>query len=172
MGPSTTYAGVVRQLAPACLGGALFLGCLAESPDPVRFQGDSALVLLGAVEADGYQAWESPPTSAELPRRREASGAHGPWVEVYLHPALLAAFFSEDGLDAWPEGVAAVCESYESEDAPDPFLIQVMRKDDNGWLWAQVDAGREPLTQERPDDCIGCHGGGEDFVFSVFLPRG
>ncbi len=172
MGPSTTYAVLVRLPVSACLGGALLLGCLAESPDPVSLEDDSAVALLVSVEADDYPQWEPPPTSADLPHRREASGAHGPWVEVYLHPALLGAFLGEDALDAWPEGVAAVCESYESEDAPDPFLIQVMRKTDAGWSWAQLDANREPLTPERPDDCIGCHGGGEDFVFSVFLPNG
>jgi hypothetical protein len=162
----------VRLLVSACLCGAFLLGCLAASPDPVELGDDDALAVLGAVEADGYLDWDPPPTSADLPRRREASGAHGPWVEVYLHPSLLGAFFSEAALDAWPEGVAAVCESYQSEDAPDPFLIQVMRKTQAGWSWAQVNERREPLTSERPDDCIGCHGGGEDFVFSVFLPRG
>lgn len=160
------------MLAPACLCGALSLGCLAESPEQVTLEDDSALALLSSVEADGYRDWEPPPTSDELPHRREASGAHGPWVEVYLQPALLDAFLGEVELDAWPAGVAAVCESYESEDAPDPYLIQVMRKSDDGWSWAQLDAGRQPLTARRPDDCIGCHGGGEDFVFSVFLPNG
>lgn len=160
----------MRQLALACLCGALLFGCLAESPEQVTLEDDFALALLGSVEADGYRDWEPPPTSADLPRRREASGAHGPWVEVYLHPALLDAFLSEDALGTWPAGVAAVCESYESEEAPDPFLIQVMRKTQTGWSWAQVNASRQPLTPERPDDCIGCHGGGEDFVFSVFLP--
>jgi len=172
MGPSTTYAGGVRKLVSACLSGALLLGCLAESPDRSVSVDDSALALLASVEADDYPQWEPPPTSADLPRRREASGAHGPWVEVYLHPALLSTFFGEDALDAWPAGVAAVCESYDSEDASDPFLIQVMQKTDDGWSWSQVDANREPLTPQRPDDCIGCHGGGEDFVFSVFLPKG
>lgn len=148
------------------------LGCLAESPESVSDADDAAVRLLDAVEADGYAQWEPPPTSADLPRRREGSGAHGPWVEVSLHPALLTAFFGDDALDAWPAGVAAVCESYDSEDAADPFLIQVMRKTDEGWSWGQVDGSRRPLTPQRPDDCIGCHGGGEDFVFSVFLPSG
>lgn len=171
MGPSTTYAGVVRFVVSACLCGAFLLGCLAESPEQVELEDDDALALLRAVEADGYEEWQPPPTSADLPRRRQASGAHGAWVEVYLHPSVLDAFFAETALDSWPAGVAAVCESYESEDAPDPFLIQVMRKTQTGWSWAQVNASREPLTAERPDDCIGCHGGGEDFVFSVFLPQ-
>ncbi|MGH1347094.1 MAG: hypothetical protein ACRBN8_36365 [Nannocystales bacterium] len=172
MRPSTTYAALVRLLASACLSGALLLGCLADSPERVSLGDDSALALVGSVESDGYKAWDAPPTSADLPRRRQASGAHGPWVEVYLHPVLLDAFFGEGALDAWPEGVAAVCESYESEDAPDPFLVQVMAKSEGGWAWAQVDGDRAPLTSKRPDDCIGCHGGGEDFVFSVFLPSG
>ena len=145
-------------------------GCLAESPE-LELEDDEALALVAAVEAEGYRDWESPPTSADLPRRRVAAGPHGAWVEVYLHPALLEAFYGDEQIEAWPSGVAAVCESYETEEAQTPFLVNVMRKDDDAWRWAQVDADGRALTGERPDDCIGCHGAAEDFVFSLFLPR-
>lgn len=145
--------------------------CLADDPEPVELENDDALALLADVEAENYEEWEPPPTSADLPRRRAAVGPHGAFVEVYLHPDLLAAFFGEELLEAWPTGVAAVCESYASEDDETAFLINVMRRDDDGWSWAQVDAEGRALTGPRPDDCIGCHGAAEDFVFSLFLPR-
>jgi len=160
----------VRSLLLATLLMGLAPGCLAESPE-LQLANDDATALVAAVEAEGYREWEPPPTSADLPRRRVAAGPHGAWVEVYLHPQLLEAFYGDALIDAWPPGVAAVCESYDSEDAEAPFLVNVMRKDDDVWAWAQVDADGRPLTGERPDDCIGCHGAAEDFVFSLFLPR-
>ncbi len=146
-------------------------GCLASEPMPAEIEDETALALLEAVEDDGYRDWEPPPTSNDLPRRRRAVGPHGAWVEVYLHPDLLEAFFGDALLEAWPAGVAAVCEGYASEDADSPDLLHVMRKDGDGWSWAQLDGDRVPLTGPRPDDCIGCHGAAEDFVFSLFLPR-
>lgn len=143
--------------------------CLAEDPSRLQVEDDDALALLESVRTQGYRDWDPPPTSADLPRRRVATGPHGTWVEVYLHPDLLDLFLSEEPADAWPAGVAAVCESFESEEAADPFLINVMRKGTEGWSWVQVDAKGRVLTGDRPDDCIGCHGAADDFVFSVFL---
>lgn len=160
------------RTAPSLVAlGLVAAGCFASDPEPVELEDDDALALVASVEAEDYTQWEPPPTSADLPRRRLAAGPHGAWVEVYLHPDLLAAFFGEEPIEAWPAGVAAVCESYASEDDDAAFLINVMRRDDDGWSWAQVDADGQPLTGARPDDCIGCHGAAEDFVFSLFLPR-
>ena len=125
----------MRSLLLAPLLTAFVSGCLAESPD-LELEDDDALVLVAAVEAEGYRDWDPPPTSADLPRRRVAAGPHGAWVEVYLHPQLLEAFFGDTLIDAWPPGVAAVCESYESEEADVPFLVNVMRKqDEDVWSW-------------------------------------
>lgn len=146
-------------------------GCLASEPDRVELADYDAIALLASVRADGYEAWEAPPTSADLPRRRLAAGPHGAYVEVYLHPDLLAAFFGDALIETWPTGATAVCESYATEDDSDPFLVNVMRRNDGGWSWAQVDGEDRPLTGARPDDCIGCHGAADDFVFSLFLPR-
>ncbi len=168
MRSSTTYAGYVRRFG-LLITAVPLAACLAEEPGPLDVQDPDARALLQAVEAEGYPDWEPPPTSADLPRRRVATGPHGAWVEVYLHPDLLEAFLSEEPLGAWPDGVAAVCESYDGQEAPDPFLINVMRKDAQGWSWAQLDAMDRVLTDPRPDDCIGCHGAADDFVFSLFL---
>jgi len=151
------------------LAAAAIAGCLAQSPEPATLDDDRVLRLLDEVEAEDYGQWDPPPTSADLPRRRAAVGPHGAWVDVYLHPDLLEAFLSLEPMEAWPQGVAAVCESYATEDAEEPFLINVMRKDEGGWSWAQVDDARRALSGERPDDCIGCHGAADDYVFSLFL---
>lgn len=171
MGPSTTYAARVWRVLCVAPLGALAVGC-ADTPAPPQLEDGQATALIEALEADDYPSWDPPPTSNALPRRRRASGAHGPWVEVYLHPALLDAFFGDTALEVWPEGVAAVVESYEDESAEVPYLRSAMRRDEGGWSWGQVDAEGAPLSDARPDDCIGCHGAGEDFVFSVFLPDG
>lgn len=169
MGPSTTYAaGVWRALCTAAVA-ALALGC-AQSPGGLEADDDQALAVFEAVEDEGYRSWPPPPTSDEQPRRRQASGAHGPWVEVYLHPDLLEAFFGDEPLEAWPSEVAAVVESYDTMDATTPYLRAAMRRDAQGWTWGQLDAASRPLTEARPDDCIGCHGAADDFVFSLFLP--
>ncbi len=162
----------MRRASTLALLGLLAPACLAEEPEPVELGDDDGLALVASVQAEGYQEWEPPPTSADLPRRRIAAGPHGAYVEVYLHPDLLTAFFGDELIETWPAGVAAVCESYASEDDEVAFLINVMRRDEDRWSWAQVDAEGRPLTGARPDDCIGCHGAAEDFVFSLFLPRG
>lgn len=161
----------MRRASTLALLGLLATACLAQDPEPVELANDDALALVASVQAEGYEEWEPPPTSADLPRRRLAAGPHGAYVEVYLHPDLLAAFFGDELIESWPAGVAAVCESYASEDDEAAFLVNVMRRDDDGWSWAQVDGQGQPLTGARPDDCIGCHGAAEDFVFSLFLPR-
>ncbi len=132
---------------------------------------DDAVAFLDDLAAAGYRDWEAPPTSADLPHRRVARGPHGAFVEVYLDPVLLAAFLGETPLQAWPVGVAAVCESYPDETALQPQLYNLMQKTPSGWRWAQLDGQRRVLSTDRPDDCIGCHGGAEDFVFSLFLPE-
>jgi len=159
----------MRTLVVAAFASGLASGCLARPPE-AEVEDDAATSLLRAVEESGYFDWEAPPTADDRPRRRMATGPHGAWVEVYLHPTLIEAFFGDEPLEAWPDGVAAVCESYPSEEASDPLLLNVMLKDGDAWAWAQLDGQGRPLTTERPDDCIGCHGAADDFVFSLFLP--
>lgn len=152
----------------------VFTGCLASDPPRPEIEDAGGAHLLDAMRAQDYRSWENPPSSADLPARRRATGPHGPLVAIHLHPDLLAAFFEEreDALEAWPLGVAAVAEAYADEDASEPTLFHVMQKTDAGWTWGQFDASRRSIGTVPADDCLGCHGAADDFVFSLFLPNG
>lgn len=147
-------------------------GCFASDAPPAEIEDDEATDLLEGARARNYRAWENPPTSADLPPRRVAQGPHGPFVEIYLDPELLVAFFEEreEPVEAWPVGVAAVAETYVDDVTVEPALYQVMLKTEGGWIWAQLDDRERSIGASSPDDCVGCHGAADDFVFSLFLP--
>jgi hypothetical protein len=50
-------------------------------------------------------------------------------------------------------------------------LLQIARRDEDGWTWAQYDQRDRVLAYGRPGTCIGCHQSGNDFIFSVPFPE-
>jgi hypothetical protein len=91
-------------------------------------------------------------------------------VEIYLDTLLAESLDHPEGLEVWPDGVTAICEGYDSEDAAEPAVVSVAGKRDGAWRWLQVDAEHDVVVSGTAGVCVGCHGGGQDFMFSVTLP--
>ncbi len=157
----------MRTRATIALG---LCGCLAEQPH-AQLSDTRAEMLLADVEAQNYRAWEGPPRGDDEPRRHKAAGPHGAFVEVFLDPILSEAHRAEQTLLEWPVGSTAVAEGYPDEIATEIELVNIARKTDTGWVWAQLLGDGEGLAYGRLEDCIACHGNGMDRMFSVVLPE-
>lgn len=143
-------------------------GCLADQPHAVL--GDERAEALFE-EVEGYRAWERPPVAEGEPLRQGASGPHGAFVEVFLDPILAEAQRADATLLAWPVGSTAVADGYADELATAPMLVNIARKTEHGWEWAQLEGDGRGLAYGRLEDCIACHGNGMDRIFSIDLPE-
>lgn len=155
-------------LAAACDDAALPAADPDAAPD----------ALLREVQARGYREWTRPPKH----EMRIASNApHGSGVEVFVDEAMADALANLDGLGRtqWPEGGTIVLEGYAAatleEGAPpdEPVQIAIMQKHGGTWRWEQYQAEDlgAPRFAGRPDVCVGCHVGAQDFVRGFSLPK-
>jgi hypothetical protein len=134
--------------------------------------------LLREVQKLDYRGWTRPPKHE---MRVATNAPHGRGVEVFVDEAMAAALENADGLGRtqWPEGGTIVLEGYAAatlaEDAaPDePTQIAIMRKRGGTWRWEQYEAEdlSQPRFAGRPDVCVGCHLGTQDFVRGFSLPK-
>jgi hypothetical protein len=145
-------------------------GCLANAPHAELDDG-RAEALLREVQEQDYRAWEGPPLPEDEPRRQEAAGPHGAFVEVFLDPILAGAKDAEMTLEAWPVGSTAVADGYPDEIATEVDLVNIGQKTDDGWIWAQLDGDGNGIGYGRLEDCLACHFNGEDRIFSIELPE-
>ena len=145
-------------------------GCLAQPPEAM-LPGERAQGVLRDVQALEYRTWAGPPRGEDEAVRARAAGPHGAFIEVFLDPTLAGAQDSDTTLTLWPVGSTAVAEGYDDESAGEPSLISIVTKRDDGWLWAQVAEDGAELAYGRPDDCLSCHFGGMDLIFSIDLPE-
>ena len=128
--------------------------------------------LLTQVQEANYRTWGRP---AGREMRRASTGPHGSAVDVYIDAVVVAAAANEDGLGrtAWPEDATIVVEGFAGLMDEAPAQIAIMQKRHGAWYWEQYQ-GEElerPRFAGRPDVCIGCHSGGQDFVRSFALPK-
>lgn len=158
----------VVVLAAACDDEAIPAGDPSAAPD----------ALLQEVQKRGYRDW----TRAPKHEMRVATNApHGRGVEVFVDEVMAEALANSDGLGRtqWPEGGTIVLEGYaeamlaEGAAADTPVQLAIMQKHGGTWHWEQYQA--EDLTQPRfegrPDVCVGCHVGTQDFVRGFSLPK-
>ncbi len=134
--------------------------------------------LLREVQKLDYRGWTRPPKHE---MRIATNAPHGRGVEVFVDEAMAEALANADGLGRtqWPEGGTIVLEGYAAatlaEDAaPDePTQIAIMRKRGGTWRWEQYEAEdlSQPRFAGRPDVCVGCHLGTQDFVRGFSLPK-
>lgn len=148
-------------------------GCLADIPSDEPEPDTRAITLLEESEDRGYPSWDRPRgvDPAEAPAK--AAGPHGLFVDVHLNPVLVAATEEqvEEDVTQWPAGAWAVALGYDDETRGEVALISIARKDETGWVWAQLTGDGEAIDAGRPGDCLGCHGGADDYVFSALFPE-
>ena len=134
--------------------------------------------LLVAVQKAKYAEWARAPGKEE---REPTLAPHSGAVEVFINDVVERAIANEDGLGLtqWPEGSTIVLEGYAAatleEGAPpdEPVQIAIMQKHGGTWRWEQYQAEDlgAPRFAGRPDVCVGCHVGAQDFVRGFSLPR-
>ena len=161
---------------------ALCLPMLATACDgdsaPQAGPATAADALLREVQKRGYRDWERPPKHEA---RVATNAPHGRGVEVFVDEHMAEALANADGLGrtAWPEGATIVLEGYAAavlaEDAPpdEPVQLAILQKRGGSWHWEQYQAEDRghPRFAGRPDVCVGCHLGSQDFVRGFSLPK-
>ena len=149
------------------------MGCAADAPS-AGVSDEEALDLLESVRAADYATWYAPRPDGTTPARSAAP--HGEISVVYVSPELAAVAMAMLGPDdeppeVWPAGSIAVSIGSTSDAPVDVSLLQIARRDEHGWTWAQYDHRDRVLAYGRPGTCIGCHQSGNDFIFSVPFPE-
>lgn len=164
----------------------------ATSPRPAPAVVILTALWCGVVACDGYSEPEPAPDHALLTEVEEArydewarpkgfdepkasNGPHGAAVLVYINPAVAEAIANEDGLGrtAWPEDATIVLTGDPNVTGGTAAQIAIMQKRHGTWYWEQYqgDDRERPRFAGRPDICLGCHSGGQDFVRSFGLPE-
>lgn len=128
--------------------------------------------LLTQVRDDGYRDWARAPGHAE---REPTTAPHGAAVEIFTNQVVVDALANVDGLGLtrWPEGSTIVLEGYVDLAARDAVQLAILQKRSGTWYWEQYQADEleRPRFSGRPDVCLGCHLGANDFVRSFPLPK-
>jgi hypothetical protein len=139
---------------------ALALATACEAAGPARGEDDDARALLDEVRRDHYERWSSEVI--------EGSAPHGRWSVVFVDAQLEAAR-AGPSLEAWPDEVTIVCEGRDEAEG-EAELVMIMRKQDDAWLWAQLEPDGRPLVYGRAVGCVHCHAAGQDFTRAIDLP--
>lgn len=168
----------VMRTAPV-LFALVLAGSACDEPVPAGDPAAASDALLREVIKRGYRDWARPP---KHDARIATNAPHGRGVEVFVDDAMAEALANLDrlGRTRWPEGGTIVLEGYaaamvaEDEAVVDtPVQIAILQKHGGTWRWEQYQA--EDLTQPRfhgrPDVCLGCHIGANDFVRGFPLPK-
>jgi len=108
----------------------------------------AAAALLADVRAADYRGWAHPP---DWPGPTAGRAPHGAFSEVWIDPTLAAAVDRAGPIAAWPEGSTLVCEGFADAEAESLAAIQIMRKQDGVWTWAQYAADGTPLVYSDGD---------------------
>lgn len=167
--------------APVLLAATVLAGPGCDDPVPAGDPEAAPDALLREVIKRGYGDWTRPP---KHDARIATNAPHGFGVEVFVDDAMAEALANADGLGRtqWPEGGTIVLRGFAAatvvEGAPpdEPVQIAIMQKHGGTWRWEQYQAGdlsepRSPRFHGRPDVCVGCHVGTQDFVRGFSLPK-
>lgn len=164
--------------APVLLVATVLTGVACDDPVPAGDPQAAPDALLREVIKRGYGDWTRPP---KHDARVATNAPHGFGVEVFVDDAMAEALANADGLGRtqWPEGGTIVLRGFAAanvvEGAPpdEPVQIAIMQKHGGTWRWEQYQAEDlgEPRFHGRPDVCVGCHVGTQDFVRGFSLPK-
>lgn len=146
---------------------APFLAFMAGCDEPLVPVSEDTTLLASLGE---YKKWAKPEARLE---RTPVLAPHGGFVDIYINDTLVAdlAMLLPEGLPAWSEGAAVVLEGYSAMEGGDLLQVAVMQKRLGVWSWEQYTGDEDlPRFAGRPDICVGCHSGGEDFIRSFKLP--
>jgi hypothetical protein len=161
-------AAMARDLPAMATALALLVLAACDPPAPADELPPDAAALLADVRAADYRGWARP---GEWPARALGRAPHGAASDVFLDPTIAAALQRGDPIAAWPEGSTLVCDGFHDEAGESLAAIQIMRKRDGAWTWAQYDADGTPRVYGLSLACSHCHAAGADFVRTLELPE-
>jgi hypothetical protein len=153
-----------RSAAIAAALAGLAPGACTEPLQPVT---DDTTVL-GAI--GDYTEWARPKNREE---REPVVAPHGGFVDIYINDVVEEdlAMVLPEGLPKWSEGATIVLAGHDAMEGGTLVQVALMQKRHGTWRWEQYDGdSSEPRFSGRPDVCVGCHSGGEDYVRSFKLP--
>jgi hypothetical protein len=136
----------------------LFLGC-GDNQDPV-----GARALWEDIQEQAYRGFSRAPG---YERRRSSNAPHGEAVDIYVNEVVAGAIDAKARLSEWPAGSLIVKDGWDGDDL---VYVTVMQKRADGWYWAEYVGEGDAVFSGRPDTCIDCHSGGEDYVRAFPLP--
>jgi hypothetical protein len=114
----------------------LALACACGEASLVHEEHAGARELLELVRTADYPSWTNEAIEGDAP--------HGAWSVVFVD-AIMEGALDGEPRERWPDGATIVCEGRELADG-EAALIMIMRKQDDAWTWAQLDADDEPLV--------------------------
>jgi len=117
------------------------------------------------LQESDYRSFErAPGYDAARPTIR----AHGDTALVFINPVVVAALAGE-AIEAWPEGSLLAKDSYSGGKLR---LVAAMKKNQDGWFFAEWSGSGEVKYAGSPSVCTNCHSAGGDNVLALGLPEG
>lgn len=133
----------------------------------------AARALWDEIHAEGgFRAWRRAPGYLT---RQPSFTAHSNAVDIFVNAPVAQTLESSERADEWPVGSIVVKEGFRGlEPSAARAIVAVMKKQPDGWFWAEYDGEGETLFSGRPKVCVDCHDNRatySDWVYSFELPR-
>ena len=133
----------------------------------------AARALWDEIHAEGgFRTWRHAPGYLT---RQPSFTAHSNAVDIFVNTPVAQTLESSERADEWPVGSIVVKEGFRGLDPSDArAIVAVMKKQPDGWFWAEYDGEGETLFSGRPKICLDCHddrASYSDWVYSFELPR-
>lgn len=155
----------VTVLAPLLFAFTALAACGKDDQDP-----DQAKKVWDEINAPGgFRTWERAPGYAV---RRPSFTAHARAVEIFVNPRMTEA--QKTVITQWPVGSTIVKEGFSDLVGGKRKLVAVMKKNPDGWFWAEYDDEGEVLFSGKPSVCVDCHDNRKDhsdWVYAFELPH-
>lgn len=158
---------MVRKRAVVVLALTFAVACGKDDQDPE--QAKKVWNEINAPGAGGFRAWERAPGYAV---RRPSFTAHARAVEIFVSPQITEA--QKKVIQQWPVGSTIVKEGFSDLNGGSRKLVAVMKKNPDGWFWAEYDDEGEVLFSGKPSVCVDCHDNRKDhsdWVYAFELPH-
>ena len=146
-------------LVPATLALLIGTGCGDDQ------QPEQARALYRELQSLEYRTWQRAPG---YETRRGSNAPHGDDVDIYINDVVADALDNGVPDGEWPLGSLIVKDGFDGSDLE---LVAVMDKREDGWFWAEYDDEGDSIYSGKPDLCIDCHRGGDDFVRAFGFPE-
>lgn len=144
-----------------------FAACTGDSSGSSDDGGSNADAFWDEIHAAEYRSFDRAP-GFETTQESE-DGTHGSYVDIYVNATIADALDAGSPLTEWPEDSLIVKDGFRPED--ELAYIAAMKKQSDGWYWAEWRADGSEVASGSPAVCTGCHeDSGNDFVWAFALP--